>query len=207
MKKQVLSVFFALCLIFTLLPVSAFADTVKSGTCGNDLTWTLDSNGTLTISGTGKMWDYDLIYDDNGSYKTSAPWGECYSSITSVVINDGVTSIGYGAFGNCSSLTSVTIPDSVTSIGYSAFENCSSLTSVTIPDSVTSIGGYAFCDCSSLTSVTIPDSVTSIGVWAFSGCSSLTSVTIPDSVTSIGVWAFGDCSSLTSVTIPNKHRI
>ena len=124
------------------------------------------------------------------------------SSLTSVTIGNGVTSIGEWAFYNCSSLTSVTIGNGVTSIGGSAFRYCSSLTSVIIPYSVTSIGGYAFYDCSSLTSVIIPESVTSIGSCAFEGCSSLTNVTIPDSVTSIGDDAFYNCSSLTSVTIP-----
>ena len=113
MKKQVLSVFFALCLIFTLLPVSAFADTVKSGTCGNDLTWALDDAGTLTISGTGEM---DNYYDIDG-----IPWYDDSESIVKVVVEDGVTSIGSSAFYGCSSLASVTIPDSVTSIGEGAF--------------------------------------------------------------------------------------
>ncbi len=202
MKRKIVSVLLCVLLLASLLPVSAMADATASGTCGANLTWTLNSDGTLTISGTGKMWNYDLIFD-NRSFKTSAPWRECYSSITSVVINDGITSIGYNAFRGCSSLTSVTIPDSVTSIGDSAFSGCSSLTSVTIPDGVTSIEGSAFENCSSLTSVTIPDSVTSIGYYAFRGCSSLTSVTIPDGVTSIGDSAFSGCSSLTSVTMGN----
>ena len=98
--------------------------------------------------------------------------------INSIVIPNGVTSIGYWAFSSCSRLTSITIPDSVTSIGSEAFEWCTSLESITIPDSVTSIGSSAFEGCSSLTSVTIPDSVTSIGYCAFSSCSSLTSITI-----------------------------
>ena len=201
--KKIISVLLCVLLLASLLPVSAFADTTAGGTCGDNLTWTLE-DGVLTISGTGEMEDY--LYYDNGSYKTSAPWGECYSSITSVVINDGVTSIGYDAFRGCSSLTSVTIGNSVTSIGESAFSGCSSLTSVTIPNSVTSIGSDAFCGCSSLTSVTIGNSVTSIGWYVFSGCSSLTSVTIPDSVTSIRGGAFDNCSSLTSVTIPDSVR-
>jgi len=167
----------------------------QSGTCGENLTWTLE-NGTLTISGTGEMENYQ---EDN-----YAPWYSSRSSITSVTISDGVTSIGNYAFYNCSSMTSVTIPNSVTSIGERAFFRCSSLTSVTIGNSVTSIEDYAFEWCSSLTSVTIPNSVTSIGEGAFLGCSSLTSVTIPNSVTSIGSSAFYGCSSLTSVTIPNS---
>ncbi len=94
---------------------------------------------------------------------------EC-SSLTSVTIMEGVTSIGDDAFSGCSSLASITIPDSVTSIGYGAFNGCSSLVSITIPDSLTSIGNNAFKGCSSLTSITIPDSVTSIGAGAFQNC-------------------------------------
>ncbi|MDR1645040.1 MAG: leucine-rich repeat domain-containing protein, partial [Tannerellaceae bacterium] len=116
-----------------------------------------------------------------------------------------VTSIGEGAFIDCSSLTSVIIPGSVTSIGSEAFRSCRSLTSVTIPNSVTAIERDTFSDCSSLTSVTIPGSVTSIGRDAFTDCSSLTSVTIPASVTSIGEGAFRDCSSLTTITVDGSN--
>ena len=197
MKKRVLSVFLVLCFVLTLLP-AAFADSSTSGACGDNLTWTLDGDGTLTISGTGKMWDSDYYNDYD------VPWADFLASIEKVVISKGVTSIGNEAFKWCERLTNVTIPDSITSIGNSAFYDCSSLTSVTIPDSVTSIGEWAFYGCSSLTSVTIPHGVTSIGGAAFWGCSSLTSVTIGNSVTSIGEWAFSDCSSLTSVTIPDS---
>jgi len=163
-----------------------------SGTCGENFTWMLDADGLLTISGSGDM--------------ECKPWNSIIyrNDIVSVVISGGVTSIGNGAFYNCSSLTSVTIPNSVTSIGERAFSGCSSLTSVTIPNSVTSIGEWAFSGCSGLTSVTIPNSVTSIGGGTFSGCSGLTSVTIPNSVTSIGGGTFSNCISLTSVTIPNS---
>ena len=200
MKKRLLSFVLAVLMIASLLPATALAaDIVDSGTCGaegdgSNLTWTLDSEGVLTISGSGDMYDYGL---------SDAPWYGIRSRVKSAVIADGVTSIGYKAFDDCTSLTSVTIPDSVTSIGDSAFSGCTSLTSVTIPDSVTSIGDSAFSGCTSLTSVTIPDSVTSIGDWAFSYCTSLTSVTLPDSVTSIGYEAFFNCTSLTSVTIPD----
>ena len=212
MKQKLFTLFLAL-----LTSVSAIY--AQSGTCGDNLTWTL-SNGTLTISGTGAMADYS-------SY-TDVPWYYDRSSIQSIVISDSVTSIGISAFRNCSSLTSVTIPNRVTSIGRSAFNGCSSLTSVTIGVSVTSIGDFAFFGCSSLTSVTINsdaivtsfynlsnifgsqvtkyiigDNVKGIGNYAFYNCSSLTSVTIPNSVTSIGYEAFRDCSSLTSITIPN----
>ena len=178
--------------LFLALVASVSAIYAQSGTCGNNLTWTL-SNGTLTISGIGAMEDYE--------YASDAPWDDYRSSIQSLVITDGVTNIGDGAFSYCSSLTSVTIPNSVTSIGDYAFSGCKSLTSITIPNSVTSIGNLAFSYCSSLTSITIPNSVTSIGNHAFSYCSSLISVTIPNSVASIGEYAFYCCSSLTSINV------
>ena len=126
------------------------------------------------------------------------------TGLTSVTIPNSVTSIGNYAFYGCTGLTSMTIPNSVTSIGESAFSACTGLTSVTIPNSVTEIGGDAFYGCTGLTEVTIPNSVTSIGEWAFSDCTGLTSVTIPNSVTSIGKWVFYRCTGLTSVTIPNS---
>ena len=171
-----------------------FKDNIyDSGSCGENVTWTLTADGTLTISGTGAMTDY--------TYDSRSPWYSCRTYIKRVVMQQGVTSIGDHAFWDCSGLTSVTIPDGVTSIGDSAFSGCTALTSVTIPGSVTSIGGGAFSGCTSLTSVAIPSSVTEIGGSAFSGCTGLTSVTIPDSVTSIGDSVFSGCTALTAVTI------
>ena len=121
MKKRLLSFVLAALMIASLLPATALAaDIVDSGTCGaegdgSNLTWTLDSDGVLTISGTGAMKEYD-------PYK--APWYGSSSRVKSAVIAEGVTSIGGKAFLDCSSLTSVTIPNSVTSIGEYAFYNC-----------------------------------------------------------------------------------
>ena len=105
MKKRVLSVFLVLCFVLTLLP-TAFADSSTSGACGDNLTWTLDGDGTLTISGTGKMWDSDYYNDYD------VPWADFLASIEKVVISKGVTSIGNEAFKWCERLTNVTIPDS-----------------------------------------------------------------------------------------------
>ena len=158
-------------------------------------------DGALTSFAPAGLTEYTI--PDGVTSIGEGAFADC-SSLTSVTIPDGVTSIGIEAFAYCSSLTSVTIGNSVTSIGESAFVGCSSLTSVTIPDGVTSIGSSAFEECSSLTSVTIPDGVTSIEGFAFAYCSSLTSVTIPDGVTWIGYFAFKDCGSLTNITIPES---
>ena len=127
-----------LLLTAVLLPVLTYAD--DSGTCGENLTWTyVESTKTLTISGTGKMTDY---YVDN-----KAPWYEKREQIISIIIEEGVTSIGNNAFCGCSGLTSITIPQGVTSISDYTFSGCSGLTSITIPKGVTSIGNYTFYDC------------------------------------------------------------
>ena len=172
MKKRIASILLAVMMIVTLLPLGLVdtayaAETANSGTCGDNVTWRLSDDGTLTISGTGDMADFEW---------DGTPWCSVSSQVKSVVIKDGVTSIGDCAFGGCISLTSVSIPDGVISIGFAAFESCSLLTGVTIPNSVTGIGDYAFGYCSSLISVTIPGSVTSIGEAAFAGGSTSVNV-------------------------------
>ena len=124
--------------------------------------------------------------------------------IPSTIDKKKVTSIGNGAFKNCTSFTTITIPDSVINISDNAFMGCTSLTNITIPNSVTSIGNYAFRDCTSLASIIIPSSVSRIFGCAFMGCTSLTSVTISNGVTQIGPGTFSYCTSLTDITIPNS---
>lgn len=123
------------------------------------------------------------------------------TSITSVVIENGMTEIGFGAFSGCSSLTNIEIPDSVTFIEQSAFKNCTSLKSVTLGTGITQISGDTFSNCTSLVSIDIPNNITAIYSDAFSNCTSLTKITIPDSVTYIGDDAFIECTSLTRLSI------
>ena len=170
--KKVLSLLLSLAMLLTItsgLNFTAYAD-VQTGKCGDNVTYSLDtSTGVLTINGEGDMENYNYNnYEKNPFYKKS--------NIKTVIIKNGVTSIGDYTFRDCRSLTNVTIPNSVASIGDSAFYSCTSLTNVTIPNSVTSIGDWAFFNCTSLTSIIIPNSVTSIGSSAFYNCKSLTKV-------------------------------
>ena len=214
--KRWVSMLLIFCLIVSLAPMTVSA--AESGTCGDNVKWSLSSSGVLTISGTGPMADYE---------PDERPWASSADTVKSVVITSGVTTIGRSAFYYCTSLTKVTIPNTVTSIGDYAFGYCSNLTGVSLPDSLISMGDGVFTSCSNLRSLTIPNSVTaigdgafdwcenmtsitlgnrvtSIGEWTFSYCTNLTSVTIPDSVTSIGDWAFQDCTSLTNIIIPDR---
>ena len=186
-----------------LVPSSAWALTseedltvLATGSCGVSLTYTIYSDFSMVISGMGEMKDYiddELHIDDDYSQK-----------ITSVVIEDGVSSIGQFAFYDFIRMTSVSIPNSVTKIGNAAFYGCVSLASLDIPSNVTEIGNGAFYGCDALTSIVIPSGVTIISPVLFFNCTGLTSVTIPDGVTEIGNAAFECCSSLTTITIPSS---
>ena len=173
MKKisKILSVFLALLMVVTIIPMSSITasaeDLETSGTCGENLTWEFDpSTGTLTISGTGAMDDYNL-YDH--------PWEEYREDIKKVIINDGVTSIGCWAFFELPNLERATIPETVTTINDCAFDSCYALKEINIPAGVTTIGVGVF-NATSLETITIPNSVTTIGDGAFFGCYSLTDV-------------------------------
>ena len=153
-----------------------------------------DGTQTLTVS-------KNFEYSSNQDY----PWYGCRSSVKSVVIEDGVTSIGNSAFEECRNLTSVVIPKNVKSIGNSAFAECINLSSVVILKNVKSIGNSAFINCYALASVTLPDGLESIGNSAFYNCRSLSSVVIPKNVKSIGDLAFYNCwQNLSSITLPES---
>lgn len=174
------------------------ATKIDSGKCGNNVYWSLYDNGLLRIIGSGEMYDYE--YNE----KAEDSWYFEKENIKSVIIGNGVTSIGKCAFSDCSNLTNIIIPESVTRIGESAFASCSSLTNISIPQGVKKIEDNTFYFCKGLTNILIPDGITSIGEFAFDNCNSLRNIKIPSSVTSIGKYAFFNCYSLScDITIPD----
>ena len=212
MKKM--RILLVVTLIYCCICFSAVAGIDESGTCGDNLTWTLDNEGKLTVSGTGAMTDYALY--------TNTPWYSFQSSILSVEIQSGVTSVGANAFNLCTSLKSVTIKGDNFHILDFAFCNCTALESVALEGSVSSIGqqafqrtglknltitgsdlqigNFAFQHCTALESTTFEGGVSSIGQQAFQWAG-LKSLTITGSDLQIGYLAFSQCSTLESVTL------
>ena len=187
--------------------------------CGQPASEGLDmvliSEGEYTISGIGTCTDTEILipttYNDLPVVSVEASAFLNNTAITSVVLPDGITSIGEKAFNGCESLTSVLFGKNsqLSSIGPGAFNYCYSLESITIPESVTNIGSDAFIYCYGLRSVTFGENsqLTSIGDGAFNWCESLESITIPASVTSIGEWAFVECYRLVEVWNLSKLNI
>lgn len=193
-------------------------------------TWSLDDQGTLTVSGSGEMSSY--------TDEEPAPWRENAADIRRVVIGDGITAIGSKAFQTLKNLEEVTIADSVEVIGKDAFNSCEALRSVSLGQGLRELGEGAFGYCFALTEITIPAGVCRIGPQVFAGCTALTlrvaegnedyccvdnvlfskdmsrlvfcsnqkvgSYTVPDSVTVIENSAFYYCTGLHSITIPDS---
>lgn len=176
------------------LSVSGTSEIIASGECGADggnLIYKLNSDGVLTISGNGEMYDW---------FTNTVPWKEYKENgkITKVVIHEGVTSVSSRAFVYCEDLEYAFIPSTMKDID--GFTRCSSLKSINLPEGLETIGVQAFCDCDSLKTVTIPSSVKKIGVGA--KAKTQTSYIIPSSVTTVGEDAFEECENLKSIILP-----
>lgn len=164
-----------------------------SGTCGDNLTWEFDADtGTLSISGTGAM--YDFGWD-------TMPWKAFKKQIQTVQLPEGLTTLGICAFTTCHNLTSINLPDSLTTISDSALEECHSLTSLTIPGSVKHIGTYAFSGAG-LTELTLSEGLETIDMYAFMSCFNLKRVELPDSLKTLGGGAFQYCRELETAQLP-----
>ena len=200
MKKSI-SIILAVLLLLSVIPLTASAATiVDSGTCGENLTWALDDNGTLFISGTGAMYDYDYFNLDN-----TVPWNNIRLSIKAVKFSDGVTHIGNYAFFGYKNLNSVDFSKDTISIGDYAFDYCHSLKSINLPVKLKIIGDLAFAACG-LTSIILPEGLTDIGMAAFCESENLESIYIPASVTNIGLGVFNCCYNLKYVTVNTNNK-
>lgn len=198
MKKKLIAWLLVICMAISLLPAAALADTAAtSGKCGDNVTWVFSDDGTLTISGKGKMWDY-------GTTHGYAPWTIWSSRTISdnlkrIVIEGGVESIGDEAFPGLDYVESVEIANTVTSIGAGAFSD-TKISSINLPNGVTTIGQYAF-KSTSLKTITLPDSVTSVGFGAFGYCESLASATLSNGLKKLGDYMFYECIGLKTVVL------
>ena len=182
LTKKLMAVLLAALMIVTVIPF-AFAAT---------FTGTLE-NGVLTVSGSGAM----------GSFSEGAPWAEFANDTTSIVISDGITSVGAYAFKNFKKATSVTLPASVKDIDAYAFLNCASLQSIVLPAEMTAVKTGTFSGCTSLDGVIIPENVAEIQSYAFNH-TGLTEIVLPAAVTSVAKFAFTNCDSLKKITIKNN---
>lgn len=194
--KRSLSVLLSLVLVLSTFFAIDFVDAAAVTKPGDNLSYTLNkTTGLLTISGTGKMYDFRAT---NLGTNKKTPWSSDNELIKSVVINEGVTYVGQYSFFKCTNLVSVQLPSTITEIGglgdmttsYGAFQECTSLKTINLPEGLKTIGPCAFKKCSALRSVVLPDSLTSLGYGAFCNCTNLNSVTYGSGLKSTGINAF-----------------
>ena len=176
------------------------AATVASGKCGDSAAWKLDAEGTLTISGTGRMYDYEWPADRGG---TTPPWlaNKYRDSIRALRVEQGITYIGRCAFDSCGNLSDVTLPTSLRIIGQCAFNDCTALRSIQLPEGLTTIMEDAF-NAAGLVSITFPSTLGELRDGAFMNCEKLQSLRLPEGLTTIGDWAFYCNPNISSIYIP-----
>ena len=176
------------------------AAAVASGKCGDSAKWKLDAEGTLTISGTGRMYDYEWPADRGG---TTPPWlaNKYRNSIRALHVEQGITYIGRCAFDSCGNLSDVTLPTSLRIIGQCAFNDCTALRSIQLPEGLTTIMEDAF-NAAGLVSITFPSTLGELRDGAFMNCEKLQSLRLPEGLTTIGDWAFYCNPNISSIYIP-----
>lgn len=187
--KRLISILAAAVCAFTLCPMPIARAVSDSGTCGENLTWTLE-DGVLTVSGTGSM-------------LPGTNWQSMQSEITEVVIEEGAENISREAFSNCNRITSVSLPQSLTAIDSFCFRACTALQTINIPESVINIGTGCFTGCIKLTSAVLPDGLEQIPYSLFQNCRALSDVKLPAGCTRIGQSSFSGCTALKSITLPD----
>ena len=178
-------------------------NTIASGVCGEDLTWTLYDNGVLLISGTGAMYDWSSC--------SETPWWSYRTQIETIAVEEGCTTIGSYAFAILSGMTPYTIvnvhlPSTLTSINYRAFYLCASITAVVLPDNVETIDDYAFYKCTGIQALSFGENITTIGSYAFYTCTSLKNIKLNSKLESLGWYAFACCDSVETVELQENLK-
>ena len=189
-KKKIMAVVLTASLLILSVPCVTLAS--EKGRCGDNITWTLDE-GVLTLSGSGAMTDFEE--------SNMAPWYDRRDEILSIVVENGINTIGELAFYECTMIQSITLPDSLKAIGDMAFARCFDLRRVDFGEKLVSIGEKAFSECEKLQSVRLPKGLLSIQYQAFFACKSLVSVCIPASVTNLEESVFAYCENLRQAII------
>ncbi|MBE6927594.1 MAG: hypothetical protein E7467_03770 [Ruminococcaceae bacterium] len=190
--KRLVSLLLVAILFLHALPIAP-VHAATTGTCGN-LTWTYDS-GTLTISGYGPMPDFDTTYAN-----TRAPWYNYNTLVDTIIIKNGVTSIGANAFYNYELVPSINIPVSVRSIGEKAFLFCDLLADAPLPPYLSHIGENAFAFCA-LKEIILPETLTELSAKAFYYCTKATTLHFGSNLKTIGASAFEGCESVRELTL------
>ena len=194
---------------------AASAEVKAEGVCGDNLTWVLTTDGVLTISGTGAMWDmkadqywhpyrediYSVVIEEGAENVGNYAFYE-FENLKDVKLANSIKDIGEVAFCGCNSLTYIDIPDGIEKIGKQAFIWCNNLKKIKLPDSIKIIGERAFAYCGNLSEINIPEGIIEIASGICDGCD-LKSIDIPDSVQEIGSWAFSS-NKLTEIVIPDS---
>ena len=153
-------------------------------------------DGTLTLTGTGATWSYDV---ESGM---AQPWYNSKDQVTAIVVEEGITALGDDLFCELPNLAQVSLPDSLTEIGRKAFSNAVSLEEIDLPAGLQQIGNQAFFGCQSLGAAELPEGLESMGMMAFAGCTEMQQVTLPASLTKISYGCFTSCYSLEEVEFP-----
>ena len=198
--KKILSVLVAFCMVIALVPLGARAD--NSGSCGKHAYWTLDDEGSLTISGTGATDScYSFVYNQAVNV---APWIDYMDDIRRVVIEEGITELGEWSFMPAHNLESVQLPESLTIIGGDAFGGCTALREVRFPTHCTELGQFSGCEA--LEHVTLPPELEVIPAGCFDFCTSLREIELPPTVRELGDYCFSH-TAITELHIPDGVEV
>ena len=213
--KKIFAFLLTLALLAGLCPTALAEE--PGGSCGENVTWRINSAGVLTISGTGPMNEYDYnrsgrllmtINQPDGQtgvvfegFITVAPWADYNGAVTKLVVEEGVTSIGQWAFAGMARLREISLPESLTRIGRCAFYDCVYLQSAVIPDGVTELGDHVFCECIWMRSAVVGTGVRELS-YTFDGAMGLSNVVLPEGLEKIGYRSFYGCKLLNEISIP-----